>query len=175
MYDDFQQQYERFFADHVEELFEQSRANGIKGHGAVNLKYYVLEAPYIKLIYSAVDDEIIARLKPMVCAALAWQVQFRKTKPSGAPELPINYDDCERLRGSRSSRMRRVGEFGYSLWMSQWHPEHPEFADYCREVKAGGYWRHDEMLQRCEQFFKRIDAGILNRGVVPKVEQPHRT
>ena len=69
MHSDFQQRCEQAFADHVEALFAKARASGIADTGAVNLKYLVAEAPYIGLLYCAADDDLIAKLKPMVCAA----------------------------------------------------------------------------------------------------------
>src|SRR4051794_31916291 len=111
MHNDLQQRCgEQAFADHVEALFQKDRARGIENLGAVNLKYLVLKAPYIELLYSAVDDDLIAKkLKPMVCAALAARAQFRTTKPPWAPDLPISVDACEQLQNSCSARMRRLG------------------------------------------------------------------
>jgi hypothetical protein len=124
----------------------------------------VLKAPYIELLYSAVDDDIIPELKRLVCAALAAREQFRKSKPPWAPELPISFDACEKLQNSASQRMRQLGKFAYSLLVSQYDPAHPSFSEW---LAQRGRRPDDESLERFERFLRRIDAGIMHRGVVP--------
>jgi hypothetical protein len=169
MHDTLQQRCEQAFADHVEALFEQARARGIANLGAVNLKYQVLKAPYIELLYCAADDDLIAKLKPMICAALARREQFRQLpKPPWAPDLPLSFEACEKLQNSGSSRMRRVGNFGMSLLMSQWDEAHPAFDQYCCEGKK--VWREDETLDGWAELLERMDAGIMHRGAVPRIK-----
>jgi hypothetical protein len=159
MHHGLQQLCEQFFAEHVETLFEQARARGVESLGATNLKYQVLKTPYLGLLYSAVDDDLIAQLKPMVVRALAWRERFRQTKPSWAPELPINLDEIGQLQNGCSRRMRQVGDFGYSLLLSQWDEAHPEFTTK--------QWQpDDEQLEQWERFAARMNAGILHRGHV---------
>src|SRR4051794_30634685 len=105
---DLQQRCEQVFVDHVEELFERNRAAAIKNVGVADIKYLVLTAPYIDFLYSACDDNFIPKLKTLVCAALAWRERFRTTKPAWAPDLPLNFDGCEKLENSCSKRMREL-------------------------------------------------------------------
>lgn len=164
---DLQQRCEQAFADHVDALFRQARARWIEKDGVANLKYLVLEAPYIKLLYSAVDDAFIPKLKRLVCAALAAREQFHRTKPSWAPDLPISCADCEKLQNSASRRMRQLGDYGTSLQQSQYDPAHPLFDAYCREGEK--IWHDDETRDGWVEFLERLDAGIMHRGAVPAV------
>src|SRR5262249_32877563 len=93
--------------------------------------------------------------------------QFRKTKPDWAPDLPISFDACQQLQSSTSKRMRQLGDFGMSLLMAQWDLAHPEYADYCREVKPGQCWRGDETLEEWERLCWRISDGVDRRGQPP--------
>jgi hypothetical protein len=142
-------------------LFAQSCADAIKTVGMENAEYLVLKAPYIDFIYSACDDALVPKLKKLVCAALARREQFRRTKPPWAPDLPTSLDACEKLQTSCSTRMQKLGDYGYSLLLAQWDPTHPSFADW---LAAGRRGHSDETLEAFEQLTDRIDAGVQHRG-----------
>jgi hypothetical protein len=125
------------------------------------LKYSIAGAPYIKFLYSAVDDDVIAKLKPIIVRALAWRWRFGETKPSWSPDLPINFDDIDKLQNSISKGVRAVGDFAYSLMASQWDETHSEFSDWLARKQRRP---DDAAMEGFAQLMWRIDEGIMHPG-----------
>jgi hypothetical protein len=175
-------------ADQVDELFEKERALGIANVGAVNAKYLVIDAPIIGLLYSAIDDELIAELKALTCRGLATWARFHRSKPSGFPDLPLSFDAGQKMICDRDPRVALVGYYGHSQLMAKWDEEHPSFNDFCRGLLAckhapkrlrelrwmfppkpleglpddeGLYWRTPETLRAWCNLMARCDASVM--------------
>jgi hypothetical protein len=136
---DFRERCQQAIANQVDMLFEKGRAHAIANLSSADRKSLILEAPIIKLLYSAVDDELIAMLKVVACdAVVAWQ-RFHESKPPGLPDLPVNSVACNKLLGERDYRLQLLGKYGVSQRGSLFNREHPSFPDFNCGVMACKY------------------------------------
>jgi hypothetical protein len=146
MNDLLQQQCQTAFADHVNKLFAETRA---REHGSS-----ILSVPIIDFSYYARNPELVPELKRIVVAALTWRERFARSKPDWAPVLPVTIDGILRMQASASRRMKKLGDFAYSLLLARWDVRHPDYEDY---VRAGeDVWNHDETMEGWEQLFQQI-------------------
>jgi hypothetical protein len=118
------------FEEHISEMFAAGKARAIvRGEKSAR-------APYIDWPYCVYDENRIARLKGLVCAALTAQKWFEEHKPRWAPLLPLSVADCEKLESAGSSRLKLVSYYGRSQMASKWDKRHPSFADHACGVMA---------------------------------------
>jgi hypothetical protein len=146
MNDLLQQQCQTAFADHVNKLFAETRA---REHGNS-----MLSVPIIDFSYPARRPELVPELKRIVVAALTWRERFARSKPDWAPQLPVTIDGCMKMQASASRRMKKLGDFAYSLMLSRWDSRHPDYEDYVRGREE--VWNHDETMEGWEQLFQQI-------------------
>jgi hypothetical protein len=119
--------FEQAFVDKVDALFENDRARAIANLSSEHYEYLVLEAPYIKFRYSAIDNELVALLKVLTCDALVTYAQFHTSKPPGFPDLPLSFYACKDMKDKRDKRAQLTGLFGTSQLLARWDKGHPSF------------------------------------------------
>jgi hypothetical protein len=149
---DFRERCQQAVANQVDMLFEKNRARAITNLSSADRKSLILEAPIIKLLYSAIDDELIAMLKTVTCdAVVAWQ-RYDESKPPGLPGLPVNSVACNKLLNERDYRLQLLGKYGGSQRGSLFDKGHPSIRDFNCGIMANEHtpkwFREDPELLR---------------------------
>lgn len=103
-------------------------------------------APIIGTLFDAVDEDDIAKLKRLACAARAACIWHRKFAPPWARDLPVDETDplfnqhCSEL----TPRQQLFRFFTYSLRAFEWdYEEHPVFPTYARGVMNYDFAREE--------------------------------
>jgi hypothetical protein len=133
---DFRERCQQKVAGEIDALFENERARALATIWSDSREFLVLEAPGIKFPYNAMDDELVAMLKPLSCDALITYVQHHLSKPPGFPELPISPDACREMEEQHDKRAQLVGRYGTSQMRARWVKRHPTFKPFCRGLLA---------------------------------------
>jgi len=147
------------FAKHVDELFDREIEQALAREPPLG------HAPIIGTLFDAVDEDAIAKLKRLACAARAACIWHRKSAPPWARDLPVSDTDplFDRQRNELTPRQQILRYFAYSLRWNDWeYEEHPVFPTYARGVMSYDFapdeLRNDPDL--IKEFPPRPLAGI---------------
>jgi len=187
MHDDLSQLCQCKFEKHIGKMFATGKVRAIvRGEKFAR-------APYIDWPYCVYDENRIARLKGLVCAALTAQKWFEEHKPRWAPSLPLSIAECEKLERAGSNRLKLVGYYGRSQMASEWDKRHPSFHAHACGVMASPHtpdylrndpellaefpprplegldrflcWNKPEMIEKLGQELVRLQQYLRDRGM----------
>jgi hypothetical protein len=132
----FRERCQQAVAGKIDALFDDERARALATVSSEVHEFLVLEAPGIKFPYNAMDDELVAILKPLSCDAMIVYVQHHLSKPPGFPELPITSYACQDMEEQHDKLAQLVGRYGTSQMRARWVKRHPTFKLFCRGLLA---------------------------------------
>jgi hypothetical protein len=113
------------------------------------------------------EDPIGLQKRDAKAALLA--AHFRRSRPAGAPELPLTYEDREDLK-AKGGLLYIIALYARSLAMRDYELDgHPEFGAYARGVVASPFtpeWIRDDPVL-CAQF-PPVPLAKLRGGLIWK-------